>query len=952
MDITIPSSDEVYIISDSDDSRDDIIQELMKMEEAKEKNKNKEPQKSKIESSQIKMNKWYLKEFEDLMGLEIAGSDDEEDSDDLKSEKSSSSESDKISDSDDSNSDGSSTEWINTVKNVNLFAFNKSSEDTKPKASEELPSMPVFSGPMPSMPIYDAETCQFEMVAPIKQPDLIREETGAMMPNELDKSDSELEKEKYHPEEEDNTMDSNSSSSFSFSSLLNLSDSDDEDDYDQTDFDEQHKENKPTYWEEMSSRPVDRGEISQEELMAILNEDDSLTNPMKGSNSPDHRSDCDVDGAIKNRDGLDFYEDRAQFPENRENVSLLVMKEDSVFAEYELVVKKLIKLIQSAPSHYKYEIYILLYPLMALTYLQMMASDKIHRARMFLIRFQDHLDDSYIPRLMKLREICRPAEVPNKAQKLLTGHEKVKIEMSEGAFRQLLFCSEEWTRGQQEKLLSHFQIQSYSEDGQPQQRFAPGQPILEPIYYGAPEPLHKKDFAARPFFQKRRRKRNEPQALKNLHLPPVSRVYNPNPKRMDLLHMKNDEQHRMKLDRDNLPSTYLYTTSPSDEVVICANFSEGISMLALGTVSSKVFVFSLKPSKLVQVKAAQWLKVLDTGMAGVDKGMLDPTKKFTRRTLYGHQGPVYGCSFNPEDRFLLTCSEDFSIRLWCLLSWSCVVIFPGHLAPVCFVVFAPRGYYFATASDDCTARVWMQDNRKPARVLQGHLAELGVCLFHPNRHYMATGSADCTVRIWDIVKAVQVRLFRGHKSRITALTYSICGRYLVSGGDDNLIMIWDTANEILMQFFDHHKATINTMEIALDNNLLVVGGQDCQLTMWDFEQVVKNYLNRAKSSRVKNQEASQESSDKHLLASSFRSKGTPFYLIRFSRRNLLLGFCVAARDSENDVLGVKPSQRKEDKNKELGEWLDFLDTIKLKACFDLKDEIHLDTSQVEKENKS
>ncbi|XP_033160942.1 transcription initiation factor TFIID subunit 5 [Drosophila mauritiana] len=936
--IPILTSDEVYVISDSDDSRDD---ELAQLEDDKDKTKSKEQQRTKNESSQIKMNKWYLKEFEDQMGIEIASSDYEHEIDDHNNLKWSSSESNENSDSDEYKSDGSPTEWINNIKNVNLCPFNKRYEDDKPMACEELPSMPVFTGPMPSMPIYDEETCQFKMVPPIIQPVLIKKETDAEMPNELDKSDSELEKAKLNVDEDENFSDSNTSSSFSLCSLYDV-------DYGESDLDELHNENKFTYWEDMSLRPVDKGEVPQEELMAILKEGESLTNSM---NSPDHQSDCDIGEATRTRDGSDFYEDSAQFPENMENVSLFVIKEDSVFADYEFVVKKLVKLIQSAPSHHKYEIYILLYPLLVLTYLQMLASDKAQRARMLLVRFQDHLDDSYMSRIMKLREISKPAEVPNKARKLLAGQEKVKIEMSEGAFRQLLLCTEEWTRGQQEKLLSHFQIQSYSEDDKPQQRFAIGQPLLDPICYGAPEPLYKKDLAARPFFQKRRKKRNEPQLLDDLHLPPVNRVFNPNPNKMDLLHMKNDEQYRMKLDRDNLPSTYLYTTSPSDEVVICATFSEGISMLALGTVSSKVYVFSLKPSKLVQMKEAQCLKVLDTGMAGVDKGMIDPDKKFTRRTLYGHQGPVYGCSFNPEDRFLITCSEDFSVRLWCLLSWSCVVIFPGHLAPVCFVVFAPRGYYFATASDDCTARVWMQDNRKPARILQGHLAELGVCLFHPNRHYMATGSADCTVRIWDIVKAVQVRLFRGHKGRITALTYSICGRYLVSGGDDNLIMIWDTANEILMQFFDHHKATINTMEISFDNNLLVVGGQDCQLTLWDFEHVIKNYLNRAKS-RVKNQAGTQESSANHLLVSSFYTKGAPFYMIRFTRRNLLLGFCVTPRKFENDDPDVKLNQHKEEKKKELGEWLDFLDTIKLKACLDLKDEINLDTSQVEEENKT
>lgn len=97
----------MYVISDSDDSdSDDIRNELMKLEDNKDKPKNKERQKSKNENSQIKMNKWYLKEFEDLMGLEIACSDDEDDIDDRNSEIWSSSESDKISDSDDSNSDG------------------------------------------------------------------------------------------------------------------------------------------------------------------------------------------------------------------------------------------------------------------------------------------------------------------------------------------------------------------------------------------------------------------------------------------------------------------------------------------------------------------------------------------------------------------------------------------------------------------------------------------------------------------------------------------------------------------------------------------------------------------------------------------------------------------------------------------------------------------------------
>ncbi|XP_017081346.1 transcription initiation factor TFIID subunit 5 [Drosophila eugracilis] len=926
----------------SDDSREEIKKEFLKKEQ-EEQNENQ----AKAKSNQ-KMNQWYLKEFQEQMGLDIEDSDDQGDKDGGKTEKSSSSDSDDVSDWGNTSSDGSpGEEWLSSIKSVNLLSLGK--RDSKLKPEEECNPRPAYSGPMPSMPIYDEETSQFEMVQTFKEPETsVQRLKIEKKKNDSDKSDSD----RSEKDKDKSSSDSDSSSESSSSS--DTSSREDEEVSASTDFDDQAATNKISYWEEMSGLPVDNGEITHEELMAILKEEEN--SPEKGPNAQENQSDSEMDvdagaGLVNPNDGSDFFEDNAQFPEVLENFSVLVIKEDSVFVEYDLAVRNIVKLVRLAPSHYKYEIFLLLYPLIAIAYLQMIASDKVQRARLFLNRYQDHLDDSFSSRILKIRYICRPDEVPNKARKLLAGHEKLDIQMSEGAHRQIIYCMEDWPRGQQEILLAHFKIQSYSEAAIPQQRYMPGQPLLEPIFYGAPEPLHKKDFSTRPFLQKRRRRKNEPQICKNLHLPLPGKIYNPNPKRMDLLHRKNDEQHRDRLDRNKLPSTYLYTSAPSDEVVLCVTFSESISMLALGTVSSTIYIFSLKPSKLVQLKPATWLKVLDTGMAGIDKGMLDPTKKFTRRTLHGHQGPVYGCSFDPEDRFMLSCSEDFTVRLWCLLSWNCVVIYPGHLSPVCFVVYAPMGFYFATASDDCTARIWVQDSRKPARILQGHLAELAVCQFHPNRHYLATGSADCTVRMWDLVSGLQVRLFRGHKDRITTLVFSICGRYLVSGGDDKLIIIWDTASETLVRFLDHHQSSINTMAIALDNNLLVVGGQDYQLSVWDFERVLKEYLSRSKTLRKKSNAETHESSVQDLLVNSFFSKGEPFYTIHFSRRNLLLAFCVSPRESRNEVPEDTTEQPKDKLVEELNDWFDFMDLMKFKACSGLGNKLTLDTSCVEEENE-
>lgn len=85
--------------------------------------------------------------------------------------------------------------------------------------------------------------------------------------------------------------------------------------------------------------------------------------------------------------------------------------------------------------------------------------------------------------------------------------------------------------------------------------------------------------------------------------------------------------------------------------------------------------------------------------------MMDDRSAETDRYLRGHSGPVYSLDFSPDKLMLLSSSEDTSIRLWSLLTWTCLVVYKGHLFPVWKVVFSPHGgYYFASAGHDRTAR--------------------------------------------------------------------------------------------------------------------------------------------------------------------------------------------------------------------------------------------------------
>jgi transcription initiation factor TFIID subunit 5 len=103
------------------------------------------------------------------------------------------------------------------------------------------------------------------------------------------------------------------------------------------------------------------------------------------------------------------------------------------------------------------------------------------------------------------------------------------------------------------------------------------------------------------------------------------------------------------------------------------------------------------------------------------------------RKLIGHSGPVYSLSFDPirgsadPPSSLLSSSQDGTVRLWSLDTYSNLVVYRGHgRDPVWDVEWGPMGVYFSTASRDRTAKLWSSDRVTPVRIYTGHLSDVNV----------------------------------------------------------------------------------------------------------------------------------------------------------------------------------------------------------------------------------
>jgi transcription initiation factor TFIID subunit 5 len=272
------------------------------------------------------------------------------------------------------------------------------------------------------------------------------------------------------------------------------------------------------------------------------------------------------------------------------------------------------------------------------------------------------------------------------------------------------------------------------------------------------------------------------------------------------------------------------------------------------------------------------------------------------QTLVGHFGPVYSLSFSSDQRWLLSGSEDSTVRLWNVETSSNIVVYKGHQYAIWDVCFSPLDYIFASASHDRTARIWVTDRVTPVRILAGHLSDVECVKFHPNSKYIATGSNDKTVRLWDVDTGECVRLFRGHHDSIHALAFSKDGRYCASAGHDQQIFVWDIANGRQVYKFTGHTDQISSLDFNYTGTLLASSSLDCTVRLWDITkgEVFSSVIGAKGSTgefgpsrdantvkRIVEEEESQKAVERKPLK-TFYTKQTPVYKLVYLQKDVIL----------------------------------------------------------------
>src|SRR5262249_35787585 len=150
-------------------------------------------------------------------------------------------------------------------------------------------------------------------------------------------------------------------------------------------------------------------------------------------------------------------------------------------------------------------------------------------------------------------------------------------------------------------------------------------------------------------------------------------------------------------------------------------------------------------------------------------------------TLKGHREAVYGISFTPDGKYLLTASGDPSIKIWNAASGKEVKTFAGpsaHRGLVMAVAVNPAGTLFATGGTATPAPIWASPPEGP--LPNDAPATAGAVAVPPDGSRLAGGSRDGTVRLFNAADGKQLFERKSHAGAVSGLAFSPNGQVLVS----------------------------------------------------------------------------------------------------------------------------------------------------------------------------
>lgn len=184
---------------------------------------------------------------------------------------------------------------------------------------------------------------------------------------------------------------------------------------------------------------------------------------------------------------------------------------------------------------------------------------------------------------------------------------------------------------------------------------------------------------------------------------------------------------------------------------------------------------------------------------------------------YRHGTSVNEVVIHPNQGELISCDQDGNIKIWDLGENKCI----HQLAleddiPLQSLSVASDGSMLVAGNNKGNCYVWKMPSQTdsaslvPVTKFRSHTKYITRVLLSADVKHLATCSADHTARVWNVSENFQLETtLDAHSRWVWDCAFSADSAYLVTACSDHYVRLWDlSTKEIARQYGGHHKGAI------------------------------------------------------------------------------------------------------------------------------------------------
>jgi G protein beta subunit-like protein len=178
---------------------------------------------------------------------------------------------------------------------------------------------------------------------------------------------------------------------------------------------------------------------------------------------------------------------------------------------------------------------------------------------------------------------------------------------------------------------------------------------------------------------------------------------------------------------------------------------------------------------------------------------------------YQSKAPVNTVCLHPNQGELITGDEEGNIRVFDLTANSCSYeLIPDGKTAIRSLCVAQDASLILASTNRGTVFAWKlgRGSFEALHKIDAHNTYCLKALLSPDSKYLATTSSDKTVKIWNVEKNFALeKTLTGHSAWVWDCSFSADSAYLVTASSDRTAKLWDVkSGEIILEYKGHHKA--------------------------------------------------------------------------------------------------------------------------------------------------